>query len=208
MLGKTPLSVSLLQQSCLAISSCLNLPLPATISRLSSFFKNLGVADVGLMCDSRDYVLESCYQEFRKRLVEYRIPVICLEFPKGCAMHWKKEIAIWCRWCLTSKLLCSCCDNSSRTGLSCSNHALLRQQTRRSDVKKIKGRGVLHESGLRSWNDTLEKKNDQKIEAEAEPKVQPLHKRSWLFDPIEKKTTWAWNKEEIQNTSMDPWQIW
>ena len=90
MLGKAPIFVSLSQQSCLAISSSLNLPLPATISRLSSFFKNLGVTDVGLMCDSRDYVLESCYQEFRQRLEEGRIPVICSECPGWVCYALKK----------------------------------------------------------------------------------------------------------------------
>ena len=46
-----------------------------------------------------------------------------------------------------------------------------RSRERSPDVKKVKGRGVRHESGLRSWNDTCEKKKDPKTEAE--PKVQP-----------------------------------
>ena len=43
-----------------------------------------------------------------------------------------------------------------------------RSRERSPDVKKIKGRGVRHGSGLRSWKDISVKKKDPKAEAEVQ----------------------------------------
>lgn len=89
-IGQEHITVSLSQQSCLAIASELNLPLPVVISKLSMFLKGLGVNEVYSMCYARDYVLESSYLEFRERLAEGKAPLLCSECPGWVCYALKK----------------------------------------------------------------------------------------------------------------------
>jgi iron only hydrogenase large subunit-like protein len=89
-LNKEHITISISQQSYLAIASHFNTTLEQIIPNVSKYLKSIGVNEVYDMCLSRDIVLESCYLEFKQRFSQAQVPIICSECPGWVCFALKK----------------------------------------------------------------------------------------------------------------------
>lgn len=89
-IGNCHITVSISQQSYLAISLQFGLGLQETIRKIEILLKKLGINEVYDMCEARDSVLESAYLEFKQRFLSNNFPVLCSECPGWLCFALKK----------------------------------------------------------------------------------------------------------------------
>ena len=85
-------SVSISQQSLVAIAQEFSLPINDCLGKIRTALLQAGVNRVELMCEARDVVLETSYREFMERFRQGSLPVICSECPGAASPRRVRKI--------------------------------------------------------------------------------------------------------------------